>query len=273
MASLRTSSSASHAASDGSGARSTREHNHHSGARLGMVVQEPAARDDERRGIVVEVGEAVGRLGHQRAVVVAVAGDGAEAFEGLHGLDATARSARTDVPHAGSRGEQFSTVAVDERTPERVELREARCQAPSTSGRPRTLSEPARARPARARCPRGSDGRAGRRARWRAPASAPVSAPANGPRLGRATGADLVASTSQPSRAAHTSCSTSDPLTRVRRPGRQGPRGGIGSVDPRHGEELGHSGGCYRRPYHRPGWEPLRRRGAAPPPAVARCRG
>ena len=89
--SSRTKASASHAASDGSGAASTRAHSHQSGAALGMVVQEPAAGHHERGGIVVELPEAVGRFGHQHAVVAPVAGDGPQSLEGLHRAHATAR--------------------------------------------------------------------------------------------------------------------------------------------------------------------------------------
>ena len=53
-------------------------------AARGVMVQEPAARDDQAGGIVVELGEAVGRLGHEGAVVGAVAGYRAESLERHH---------------------------------------------------------------------------------------------------------------------------------------------------------------------------------------------
>ena len=84
MRSARTSSSASHAASEVSGAASTRAHSHHNGPHAGVMMQQPAARDHETGGIVVELGQAVGRLGHQRAVVGAVAGDRPQSLERHH---------------------------------------------------------------------------------------------------------------------------------------------------------------------------------------------
>src|SRR4051794_2993261 len=49
-----------------------------------MVVQEAAARHDEAGGVVIELGEAVGGLRDERAVVPRVASDAAQALEGLH---------------------------------------------------------------------------------------------------------------------------------------------------------------------------------------------
>ena len=63
---------------------------------LGMVMEQPAAGDHQRRRIVVELAEAVGRLGDEEPVVATVAGDGPQSFEGLHSL-------RT-LPVAGERG-------------------------------------------------------------------------------------------------------------------------------------------------------------------------
>ena len=56
-----------------------------------MVVQQAPTGDDQRRGIVVELAQAVGGLGDQEPVVTAVAGDGAEAFERLHRAQPTGR--------------------------------------------------------------------------------------------------------------------------------------------------------------------------------------
>ena len=83
--------SASHAASDGSGAASTARAQPPERGALGVVVEQTPAGDDERGGIVVELAQAVGRLGDEEPVVAAVAGDGAEAFERLHRAQPTGR--------------------------------------------------------------------------------------------------------------------------------------------------------------------------------------
>jgi hypothetical protein len=54
-----------------------------------VVVDQAATGDHDARRVVVECREAVGRLGHERAVVVGAAGDVAQAFEGQHALHAT----------------------------------------------------------------------------------------------------------------------------------------------------------------------------------------
>ena len=74
MRSSRTRRSASHAASDVSGAASTRAQSHHRERSSGWVAQ-PAARDHEAGGIGVEVGETVGRFGDECAIVACVPGN------------------------------------------------------------------------------------------------------------------------------------------------------------------------------------------------------
>ena len=82
--SSRTMRSASHAASDGSGAASTRAHSHHSGAQSGWWWRSRRHVTTKPGGIVVELREAVGRLGDERAIVTRLTGDPPQALEGLH---------------------------------------------------------------------------------------------------------------------------------------------------------------------------------------------
>jgi hypothetical protein len=50
-----------------------------------VVVDQPPARDDQPGRLVVERRKAVGRLGHEGAVVAGMTGDVPQALEGLHG--------------------------------------------------------------------------------------------------------------------------------------------------------------------------------------------
>ena len=149
MWSSRISASASQAASDGSGAAEHARAQPPERRALGMVVEQPPAGDDERGGIVVELAQAVGRLGDQEPVVAAVAGDGPESFERLHPPNLPGVGVGRVVPartggeravepgeEVGATGEQLGPAAHLERAPcERVlGPQPPSCRAQAVSG-------------------------------------------------------------------------------------------------------------------------------------------
>ena len=120
--------------------RAPRAQSHHSGGALGVVVEQAPARDDERGGIVVELAQAVGRLGDEEPVVAAVAGDGPESFERLHRAQRyrapvdrvvparTGAKARSSAgEEVGATGEQLGAAAHLQRAPRERVLGPQRC--------------------------------------------------------------------------------------------------------------------------------------------------